>query len=69
MSGRPKLHSRTRCETLAHRIEKMPTRHRLCEQCFLLYAFTRSESGETGHATQDSVAKTSLFPRTLAVWQ
>src|SRR5438132_14236382 len=34
MSGRPELHSCTRCETLAHRIEKMPTRGRLCEQCF-----------------------------------
>src|SRR5207245_1297876 len=34
MSGGPELHSRTRCETLAHRIEKMPTRDRLCEHCF-----------------------------------
>src|SRR2546426_10880794 len=34
MSGGPELHSRTRCETLAHRIDKMPTRDRLCEHCF-----------------------------------
>src|SRR2546427_1489941 len=34
MSGGPELHSRRSCEALAHRIEKMSTRDRLCEHCF-----------------------------------
>src|SRR5207245_9450945 len=69
MSGGPELHSRTRCETLAHRIEKMPTRDRLCEHCFpaLKMPSRKTEqwqlfSGELSSTRKGAGPRTSQFP-------